>query len=308
MAPTQQTKLTWYLLVVFGLLIAGMLIYNYTRLAERTTEEEQRQIFSEISKDSINHITINFDQSETILVKREDIWYVEADNFKAEEGLLNTLFDTLASTSIASLASENSNKAADFAVDEEQGTKVVLAAGDQEKMNFIVGKNGPDYSSSYLKFSDRDSIYLVDQDLTTVFQVKDFRELRLSSVSSTDIQKITLIHPDNSFSLVREEDRWLWEQSRETTLDQDEVRNLVNRAANLRADSIPEQDMEAGFDAPLLTIKLEGPGVAEELVIGKKQEEGYFAKNKDNTLYLLAEDNFTDISRKIEDLQEKEDK
>jgi hypothetical protein len=88
------------------------------------------------------------------------------------------------------------------------------------------------------------------------------------------------------------------------------VEGIVNRLQNATMQSVATEDKKNlgkfGFSAPGLTVKVSGPGVAQTLVLGKKENEKYYAINSALEPVFTLESNFpTDFKKEAGDLRDK---
>lgn len=303
---SRHSKTTYYLLIILLLIAGGLLFNRYFDKAQREEVEEKQTIFGGITKDSVDRIEISFTDKQHVLKKQDSHWRVDNENFPADKDLITAIFDTLDKARIMTIASEKPDKASQFEVDEENGTKISLWQGETEKTSFTAGRNGPDFNSTYVKMKEKDPIFLVSSDISGAFRIDDFRETQLTDVSSTDVDKMTIIYPDQQFTIIKKEEKWQVEGDDAKNLNQDETQNFLNSLLALRATDIPSQETDnRGFESPVFQAQFFGPGVEENIIFGKKEGENFFAKNQQNFVFLLAKDQAESVMKKLPDLEEK---
>jgi len=107
----------------------------------------------------------------------------------------------------------------------------------------IIGKNGPDMASSYIRRADEDEVYLVGRALAGVFSpnASDWRELRLWALKPEDIAAISVSSKEGSFEVVEGDGRF-----------DDIARRLSSVSADGFADD-PDEDL----GDPLMKLVLE---------------------------------------------------
>ncbi len=107
----------------------------------------------------------------------------------------------------------------------------------------IIGKNGPDMASSYIRRTDGDEVYLVGRALAGVFSpnASDWRDHRLWALNPKDIAAISVSSEEGSFELAGGDGR---------------MDEMAKKLSSMSADGFADEpDEDLGL--PLLTLTLE---------------------------------------------------
>ena len=185
-----------------------------------------------------------------------------------------------------------------YQVDEKTGLRVKLfGKGDKNILDIIIGKNGPDFASSYIRRVDEDEVYLVHRTLTGRFSTEatDWRERKLWTVKADDIIAMEVRSPKGAYSLSRSDNKksWRLRGKMEGEIDNENAMKHVRKLASVRAVGFADEvDVKsAGLNQPYIAASITTvDGKLLKVLIGKRNKEGrYFAKMEGGKeFYLLS--------------------
>lgn len=187
------------------------------------------------------------------------------------------------------VVSTNREKQAVYQV-EATGLRIRLFGRNDEVIeDVIIGRNGPDLASNYVRRPDADEVHLVSRPLTGVFSPKalDWRERKLWMLRPSDITMISVSTKDGSLDSRRGE--------------QDGFESMAAAFARVSAEGFPKDpDMEPGEETATLRIEYEG-GDPLTLRIYEKTAEGLHPARLDGVdeIYLLSEKFVESLPREI---------
>ena len=269
--------------------------------------------FSQVSRIDINR------PGETLSIEKDgDRWkiagtkvfYVRDDIIQGIELALNT-----AKEADALLASENVDKKDDFEVG-ESGTGISLRQGDTLLYEFVVGKVGADFTSTYVTRNDTKETYLIKANLNSALVRQDWYD---PIILKSDIEKITKLrfqHPSTEFTAELLEDEWQGTLPYDFDVDKEKFEPILEIMANLVATDIPEQTFDgAGFDKDTIIVQATGEEIDNTIMIGgpravDAEEEVdpedilYYAKRGDSdNIYLISAEQKELLDIRIQDLR-----
>lgn len=139
-------------------------------------------------------------QEETLLKKESDFWVVSKGNIttKANQGAVQSILRNLALIKTKRVAAKNSDKWADYEVEESSGSRIKAFAGDQLLEDFIVGRFNFNQESrqgiSYVRLTKGNEVYAVDGFLSmTMGQGFDaYRNKEILAVNKADLTQIAI--------------------------------------------------------------------------------------------------------------------
>lgn len=272
------------------------------------SDKEDNNFFANIIFEKINKIEVIGNDSKIILEKDEAEWKIaETKSFYIDPYLkseLNNLLQNLDGAKF-DLVSENTEKKSDFMG--KSGIQVKIYEDDYLINEFLVGKIGTDYPSTYISELDSDIVYMVNQDFYSVFSASDWYDKTIISLNTDLVNKIRVQHGDRQYTLELDEKKWIGVLPSEFVVDQEKVNSLLEIVYDLSAVKIPEQKFEGtGLEKNNLILQFIGDGVDKTIMIGDKNEEGenYFAKRADSdNLYLISEEQKNSLDLKITDIK-----
>lgn len=195
------------------------------------------------------------------------------------------------------LVSNNPEKQALYQVDEQTGLRLVLFGKNERKIaDLIIGKSGPDATSTYVRRAGEDRVFLVPRTLVGRFspEERDWRKRTLWQLEPKAIEAIEIKSPEGVYSITRTDDgRWSFEGMEEEGVSAEEAADFVRRFVSAQAVGFDDEVelADAGLLYPPVTVKiLRRGGVPLTLKIGRRNEAGkYYAQLEgiDET-YLLS--------------------
>ncbi len=195
------------------------------------------------------------------------------------------------------LVSDNPEKQALYQVDDQTGLRLVLSGKNDRKIaDLIIGKSGPDATSTYVRREGENRVFLVPRTLVGRFspEERDWRKRTLWQLQPKAIEAIEIKSPERVYSITRaEDDRWSFEGSEEGEVSGDEAADIVRRFVSAQAVGFDDEVelADAGLLYPPVTVKiLRREGAPLTLKIGRHNEAGkYYAQLEgvDET-YLLS--------------------
>lgn len=185
--------------------------------------------------------------------------------FRAGRGRVTSALGSFGGLEQGVVVSSNEDKRALFRV-EATGLRVRILGKDGEVIeDLIVGKNGPDLASNYIRRTDEDDVYLVRRPLVGAFSpvFSDWRERRLWALKPEDIVGISVKSGKGSFAI----------EKGDGAFD-----DTAAAFTNVSAEGFPrDPDLKVGDEISRVTLKLKD-GKTVELGIYEKGAEGYPAR------------------------------
>lgn len=155
-------------------------------------------------------------------------------------------------------------------------------AGNHLLAHLLVGKQGPDLLSSFVRRHDAKEVYLVGQNLAGAFpaNVTQWRDRTVWAIAPDTIQRVAIERRNGSFAIDKQPDgHFVVDATTDSTpLDPDKLRDWFERWTDLRAVEFPEQvDLEkSGLPkaATRLTVQLQD-GTKKTLLVGNDAPRGF---------------------------------
>jgi len=300
---------TYVLLVIFLILLLVSYFVKDKPLQNSNSGDDQKIIVN-LSEEEIDKVEITNNGKTSIIAKQDNVWKVTSDNnFIADQEAVNSLIQESLKFNKYIIASENKDKIKTFEVDEEKGVNVKIYSQDEEKVNFYVGKPGPDYDSNYVRFADEDTVYLSKGYVGYYFKKEDWRNLTIYNFEAEQVSKVALKYRDvnNNVLMDKIDDKWHLSQPYVKEADKSKVEGLLNTLAKLKAVDVEYQKTlkEAGFAAAPVVVRLElRDGGKRNLLVGGKLngDDKYYVKTEErDTVYIVNKGVVDNLMKKAED-------
>lgn len=263
-----------------------------------------KNFLAEVEMQKIDRMEIVAGGKTTVLEKKDERWKVTpgeilasrislGKDFYASKGVSDSLIKKLeeASSAKLELASANKDKREDFGI--EEGIIVKLFQENKEKANFIVGKLGSDYMSTYVALSEGSETYSVKVNLFDILNQDDWRDKTIFSSDKNKIAKIRFQYLNREFSVEKINDKWEGTFPYKFSVSDDKIEKILDIMSNLTAEDIPEQNFAGtGLEKNLIIVQASGEGIDNTIMVGLKNEDGlYYAKkgNSDNIYFITKE-------------------
>ncbi|RJQ30935.1 MAG: DUF4340 domain-containing protein [Actinobacteria bacterium] len=157
------------LAIVLVVLVAVFGLAKVITNIKQKPAEVKKYDFKALTKD-LDKIEVEKGKEKYTLEKKGDKWTIGGK--KADKTKVDAVVTALGEAKISEVASEKEADYSLYQVDNKAGTNVAFYSGGSKKGEFIIGKQGSDYQSFYLKLPDDKAVYTVVGNLSSSFNVK----------------------------------------------------------------------------------------------------------------------------------------
>ena len=300
-------------LFLFILLMAlGVLAYIMERPKDITPSVN---LFPEFTIDAAALIDIKNQEEKIILVKTDEDWKLEDEQgFPVDPELVKKTLESIAELKRANnVVSHNPENQALFEVDPNKGIEIKVSDQDKKILaNFLVGKTGPDFMSTYLRQANSDEVLLCEgYHLRSSFtrKPKNWYDLNITKLSQDQIEKIEINQEKKKLTLKKDQDAWLLIDPNQSPAKKNLADDMANTVARLRASDLLKPDTLEEYELapPKKQIVVSLSDGSEKIIdIGKKNDENqYYVKAEKDVVYLIAQYNVNKlINKTFEELKE----
>ena len=283
-----MTRLIWMLVVLLVLALGAYFIERPRLETEKAAREGTvvaPKLFAEISKDAISKIVINDGLSEKTIKKGDDgLWVVSDDgtNFwKTDKSKIDEVLENVTKDlTTDNLASESKDKHEKFEVTETLGTKVsVYTNGAEPAGVFFVGKQGPDYISTYVRRDGDEKVYRIPIQLTTIYgrETNGWRDKHLWEFVPSSVTEAYFKFAENAFRVKKEAEEWQLLEPETGKANGVKIESELKALSELEgAGYVVKTLEEAGLDKPESEIRLKMADGGEIAVFISAENEGYY--------------------------------
>jgi len=256
--------------------------------------------FEDVNFSEIDNVEISNPDGSISFLKQGDSWLIAdtkdffvTDNDSAFIDLLED-----ASSKEFFLVSENSDKKTEFQVSED-GARVKLRQGDKVILDFIVGKQSSDYTSTYISLPGKPETYSVSSGFSYLYSkpIDTWYDKDILSFGKDEINKIRFQYPESEFTIEKIDEKWTGILPYSFYISEAKIDKIINVLSNLTAIEIPTQTFEGtGLENHSAIIEIQANDSSYTIMLGEDNgEEFYFLKkgDSDNIYLITKEDNDT---------------
>jgi hypothetical protein len=297
---------TTLILALILVVLAGIATLFQTS-KKKSLSPQGKPIFPAFAQAKTDGIDIRGKGRTVQLRKRGNTWVVategwhEADT-RAPKDLLDAVEKSFDSSSLISTARD---KQAAFEVD-STGISVNLLQGSKSLAEFVVGKPGPDFMSTYVRPVKEDKVYLIPSYLRSMVDrgKETWRKTLLVDLDPANIVGLTARSPKQTIALEKDAGgAWKITQPFASPAKAEIVSYLMRTAGHIRASSFADSTLDPATlglvpDTTRVEVK-SSDGSTTALVVGKLSERNqcYVRKDGDPAIYLVPRGSINTIFR-----------
>jgi hypothetical protein len=235
-------------------------------------------------------------------------WWIESGGKKylADKDLVKAALDALVSTKQGEVVSTNKANQAQMQVD-KSGTEVIASdAAGKPLADFIIGKTGPSYTTSYVRIQGSDNVYVPSANMQNTF-VKDLQVWRNKTVLDVPTDEMVQVKVKRADGIViqldkGEKDSWKLSGTLSGPADPQSVQLLLNTLSKLTASSFDDSgksDSDYGFDKPSYSVYVKTTLTKAYIITAGTTEGGayYVRRSGDATVYKVGEYLFNNLQK-----------
>jgi len=307
-------------IIAFCILIIAVAVAYFALKRERFEEPAKTTtglMYPGFDRSAVNQITIKSPTSEAQLLRVDGEWKVsdQGQQYPADQKAIDSLFEKVEGFTTTEVVAEKPENRALFQVD-EQGASVVITASDGTVIaDFIIGKNGPDYLSTYVRQQNSDQVYLISQFIKSFFDkpANSWKDRTLLNVEKEQIAEFSVQTKDKpALRLKQTNNEWDIIEPETAKADIKAVERIVNGFRNFAASEFsPDSDPAVtGLESPALTLTVKKIDGTEQTVLfgNEKESKGVYAKAQGSEwIYIVPKYRMTNLDKPVAELKAKEE-
>lgn len=267
--------MNWRATVAAGIIFVALLVFVLVERNYRVAEEGEvfRASFLGLSlygidAEQVTSLQIHrAGEERLVLEKRDDEWHI----VRPFEGLADGQEVMRMVRAVAELRPRASRDGVDLS-DEQFGLAdadliASITYNGSKTAALKIGGETPAGVERYAQVTDSDRLYVVGAETRTTLwrNPEDLREKRVAALETDEVRKVTLDHGDEHVVAVRaagdDEPRWRLTTPLEAAADEWNVRQVINRIGDLRAEDFVApaevEQTDTGFDQPQAQVSFE---------------------------------------------------
>lgn len=306
--------------LVLGGVLLVLLIMVYA--SRNNNEARSNNFLANVNSAKVDKIIIVNKNASTTLEKEGEKWKVDGmKGFYVKDVVSDDLNQKMEKLSEATfeLVSTNGERKDSFKTDDVGGIKISIHEG-VGSVEFVIGKIGPDFTSTYISQDNTNKTYLVkDLNIASLFSRDEWRDRAIFSNDKEKISKIRFQYPDREFTIEKqeveaeegEEKKMEWKgiTPHDFSVNAEKAEKIVNIMSSLYTIEIPEQTFDGtGLEKNLIIVQATGEGIDSTIMVGTgngaEGEEYFYAKRGDSdNIYLITKEQRDSLDETIEGLE-----
>jgi hypothetical protein len=291
--------------LVLGLVIVGLALAVALRSRDRVRYRLPQP--AAVKMDDMTKITVERFAGAVELEKREGIWRIVPEGYKADAAVVSPMVNALANLELLALVSESSSYAR-YELDEGSRMKITAYVGSVVAREVEVGKEDTGGRTSYVKLPGDIRVYTTRQNLRELFdKEKDkLRDMAVLTFAAGGAVQVTVRRGAEALTLdrvtetVEDRETTLWRSTAGVAWDQDRVDRLLRTLASLRAQRYGESGEEIGPERLSVFVKTED-GTGHTFAAHDKVESSYAALSSQSDYpFYVAQYQYDDVAEIFE--------
>ncbi|MGH9326468.1 MAG: DUF4340 domain-containing protein [Terriglobia bacterium] len=231
----------------------------------------------------------------------------------ADQGKVAGFLQSLTGATVAQVVAAHPADLKEFGLDPPGETIRVSANSTPRQFTLLLGDDTPTSTGAYAQVVGDPRVFTLSTDTKTSLEktLFDLRDTQVVTLDTDQINRIVVNSGKQSYTLVKNPEG-VWEVSLppDVRADHFTVEGLVDSLQSMTMQSIASQEKtdgaKYGLAAPAVTIKLTAPGGSQELLVGKKTSQGYYAMNSAlSPIFTLDQDSVSQFQKNASDFRDK---
>jgi len=222
-------------------------------------------------ENGLDEIIVSRQNSDIKIYRHDGDWVINEQKFPADAGQVSTMEKKLKELNVTDLISRKKHYQR-YELEADTALHVIARKDGKTVRDFYVGKKSPTYQQTYIRFPDKEGIYLASGTLDTDFDKKldTLRDKEILKIEKNAIESIWLtyrgrtlnfnkvkvekevddakadveikkdVNEKDSKKKLESQDKWICTEYPNVVLDNNQVTQLVTAFDPLRAKSFPD--------------------------------------------------------------------
>lgn len=266
------TRKSW---VLMAIAVAMLVLAGLTRVGGPPPAEELPSLAAVAPKD-VDRVVISTLVDKLILERKGGAWALTAPiQYPADPALVEGLITGLAGARMSEQLDKGNLET--YGVDDQHALNVELwSGGETPSVSLMVGKSAGT-ASVFARLPGTQEVYRADVGNRARFEraAAEWRDKVALEVDRDKVVAIDIERAGEPLHFTRGGADADWSLAGGAPVDQATLELLLRTASKVRASQIHSPDYEAGFAAPLATVRLTlADGAAHQLLLGSREDGG----------------------------------
>ena len=276
-------------IAILFFIIVVLFFYIYSEKGEKT--HYQLPDIETVNAEDISKISISGKDSNIILIKGDDGWFIAPQNYPADETTVNNIIRTISELKLTALVSESKNYSI-YELDKDNSIEVESYAGDKILRKISIGKPASSYRHTFVMLGDDHRVYHAEGNMKNEFNktVSDLRD-KLVMKFSDEIAEVTMKKGGDELTVIRTtppasvditdkdlkagvEDVTKWIAADGSPVKAEDIDEIITSLSNFQCDEFIEDRKKDDFKSPLFKLRLKGINTYT-ISLFEKQDDQY---------------------------------
>ena len=289
------------LVILASIVLVLLSIIGLQRLISEQSKQSLNKSYAVIKKKNIQRLAISKGNKTLSIKKKNDIeWDVET--FPASQERIDQLINSLASLSTKTLVSENKDKQKLYNVTSKNLNIQIYETEEEPILSFYIGKQGPTWGSSYIRYKGEPNVYLVEGIVSYLFEpnLAQWKNLKLPPLNIFSLDSFTVNGALKSYGYVKKNNEWFQENST-ITKNISEVSAFLNASTNFFALDLfktsPELEKKIAKNKAPLQLEFKEKETKVHYTFSKKEKDFVYLKisNMPQYIYKINHQDYQNI-------------
>ncbi len=215
-------------------------------------DNQDNEILGNLELTKVDSIRLEKNQ-EILELKKNDQGFWQVNGFAADQEKIKILMEKAGALKVINLVSKNPDNFTKFDLNDNSAKKMIFNASNSEILNLIIGKTGSDWNSTYLRLATKNEVFLVDQELNSLFSLvpDNWRDKTVLNIDSNKITKIEFVYPNKKFVLTKAGEQWqakIGDKKIAAAVSPTVMSDLFSKLSPLSASSFADQEKVKQFE------------------------------------------------------------
>lgn len=314
-----------YLNTLIAIIILVILWFSFRGWNKHKSRVEEKKVASTavqkiltLSPDHVQTLTVTSRDGKSFTLDRKGpkgkTWAITSPRaIDADQGKVSSFLESLTGATVSQVIAPHPTDLKDFGLDPPDETIHVSANSTPRQFTLLLGDDTPTSTGIYAQVEGDPRVFTLSTDTKTALEkaLFDLRDTRAVTIDTSQINRIDVKSGKQTYTLVKNpEDVWEVSLPPDVRADHFSVEGLVDSLQSMTMQSVVSEEKQDeakyGFGAPPVTIKLTTPGGSQELIVGKKASQGYYAMNSAlSPIFTLDQDSVGQFQKTASDFRDK---
>ena len=302
--------------VILAVVIVALLLY----LVFRSEDSVHYQLpeLNSIDAKTLTKIEIAKPDQTLKLVKKENKWLIEPNDYPTDESKLNDITGTICDLTLTALASKARNYSR-YHLDNDNAIRVKAYQKEQVVREFEIGKTTPTNNHTFVKLKEDDRVYHADKSFRRHFDQEpdDLRDKVVMKLDTNAVSEIEVEKEGKKYVFTKtakpveakteeakkeegkkdekvppvEKTETIWASNDGKEGNKTELDSILDQLSDLRCDQYLDDKKKEDFKEPIYTIKIKGQKEYVLSIYEKHEEPDKEGKTGSDKYPVLSSEN-----------------